>query len=148
MLEELPRCWRLNYANEFHLDITPSIVNHTCVLGGELVPDKKVKEWCASNPKGYKTLFDRRASLLPSLRVLEADLEKRLRSDESDRLSRLARVTARAIDVLGSEENAVHWLRQPNGALGGVSPLSYLNTDVGARRVEAILSHIDYGDVS
>jgi hypothetical protein len=26
--------------------------------------------------------------------------------------------------------------------------LSYLKTDVGARRVESILSHIDYGDVS
>ena len=25
LLEEMPRCWRLNYANEFHLDITPSI---------------------------------------------------------------------------------------------------------------------------
>jgi len=74
--------------------------------------------------------------------------ERRLRSDESDRLSRFARVTAHAIDVLGSEENAVRWLRHPNGALGGVSPLSYLNTDVGAHRVEAILSHIDYGDVS
>ena len=81
MLEELPRCWRLNYANEFHLDITPSIVNHTCALGGELVPDKKVKEWCASNPKGYKLLFEQRASLRPSLRLLEAAVEKRLRAD-------------------------------------------------------------------
>jgi putative toxin-antitoxin system antitoxin component (TIGR02293 family) len=74
--------------------------------------------------------------------------ERRLRSDESDRLSRLARVTAHAIEILGSEENAIRWLRHPNGALGGASPLSYLSTDVGARRVEAILSHIDYGDVS
>ena len=54
ILEEMPRCWRLNYANEFHLDITPSIINPTCVHGGELVPDKKVREWCASNPKGYR----------------------------------------------------------------------------------------------
>jgi hypothetical protein len=23
LLEEMPRCWRLNYANEFHMDITP-----------------------------------------------------------------------------------------------------------------------------
>src|SRR5687768_5236962 len=23
LLEEMPRCWRLNYANEFHQDITP-----------------------------------------------------------------------------------------------------------------------------
>ena len=30
LLEEMPRCWRLNYANEFHMDITPSIPNPTC----------------------------------------------------------------------------------------------------------------------
>ena len=81
ILEEMPRCWRLNYANEFHLDITPSIINPTCVHGGELVPDKKVREWCASNPKGYRALFEYRASLQPRLRLLEAALEKRLRAD-------------------------------------------------------------------
>ena len=27
LLEELPRCWRLNYVNEFHQDITPSVPN-------------------------------------------------------------------------------------------------------------------------
>jgi len=74
--------------------------------------------------------------------------EKRLRSDESDRLSRLARVTARAIDVLGSKQNALAWLRHANRALGGVPPLQYLKTDVGAIRVEALLSHIEWGDLS
>lgn len=74
--------------------------------------------------------------------------QERLRSDESDRLSRLARVTSRAIDVLGSEENALAWLRHPNRALGGAVPLRYLSTDLGAMRVEAILSHIEWGDLS
>jgi putative toxin-antitoxin system antitoxin component (TIGR02293 family) len=74
--------------------------------------------------------------------------EKRLRADESDRLSRVARVTARAIDVLGSKQNALAWLRHANRALGGVPPLEYLNTDVGAIRVEALLSHIEWGDLS
>ena len=74
--------------------------------------------------------------------------QKRLRSDESDRLSRLARVTARAIDLLGSEENAMAWLRHPNRALGGATPLQYLSTDLGAMRVEATLSHIEWGDLS
>jgi hypothetical protein len=69
LLEEMPRCWRLNYANEFHLDITPSIPNPLCRLGGELVPDKSLKSWKASNPKGYRALFDKRASLLPRIRV-------------------------------------------------------------------------------
>jgi len=69
LLEEMPRCWRLNYANEFHMDITPSIPNPDCRYGGELVPDKTLKEWKASNPKGYKRLFERRAKLLPRLRA-------------------------------------------------------------------------------
>jgi len=62
LLEEMPRCWRLNYANEFHLDITPSIPNPNCPLGGELVPDKTLKEWMTSNPKAYKWLFEQRAN--------------------------------------------------------------------------------------
>jgi Second Messenger Oligonucleotide or Dinucleotide Synthetase domain len=68
LLEEKPRCWRLTYANEFHLDITPSVPNHACSNGGELVPDKKVQEWKPTNPKGYRSLFDRRAQLIPRLR--------------------------------------------------------------------------------
>lgn len=65
ILEEKPRCWRINYANEFHLDITPSIKNTSCSQGGELVPDKIRNEWKPSNPKGYKELFNRRADLQP-----------------------------------------------------------------------------------
>lgn len=65
LLEEMPRCWRLNYANEFHMDITPSIPNPLCSQGGELVPDKTLREWTPSNPKGYKRLFEHRAALQP-----------------------------------------------------------------------------------
>jgi hypothetical protein len=73
LLEEMPRCWRLNYANEFHLDITPSIPNPECSNGGELVPDKALKEWKASNPKGYNSLFDRRANLQPRMRMRKSE---------------------------------------------------------------------------
>ena len=75
LLEEKPRCWRLNYANEFHMDITPSIPNPMCDNGGELVPDKALKEWKASNPKGYQSLFDWRASLQPRMRLLKTAAE-------------------------------------------------------------------------
>ena len=71
LVEEMPRCWRLNYANEFHLDITPSIPNPQCAAGGELVPDKKVRAWSASNPRGLKSLFERRANLTPRMRLAE-----------------------------------------------------------------------------
>jgi hypothetical protein len=69
MLEEKKRCWRLNYAREYHLDISPTIVNAECGNGGELVPDKKLREFKPTNPKGYKALFERRAALMPVLRV-------------------------------------------------------------------------------
>lgn len=73
ILEEKPRCWRINYANEFHLDITPSIKNPDCSQGGELVPDKLRDVWKASNPKGYKELFSQRAKLQPRFNLLKAE---------------------------------------------------------------------------
>jgi putative toxin-antitoxin system antitoxin component (TIGR02293 family) len=64
---------------------------------------------------------------------------------ESDRLYRLARVALMAIEVLGSHEKAKQWLERPNRALGGETPLSLLDTDIGARQVEAVLGRIEHG---
>ncbi|WP_297494687.1 nucleotidyltransferase [Acidocella sp.] len=72
ILHEMPRCWRLNFAGEFHLDITPSIPNPNCRNGGELVPDKKLRTWKATNPSGYLALFEKRAALLPRMRMQKA----------------------------------------------------------------------------
>jgi hypothetical protein len=81
ILEEKPRCWRLNFTNEFHLDITPSIPNAACSNGGELVPDKALQCWKATNPKGYRDAFQRRAELIPQMRVLKSFAEDRARAD-------------------------------------------------------------------
>ncbi len=81
ILEEKPRCWRLNYAGEFHLDITPSIPNADCGNGGELVPDKTLRCWKATNPKGYRDAFKRRAELIPRMRLLKSFAEDRARTD-------------------------------------------------------------------
>jgi putative toxin-antitoxin system antitoxin component (TIGR02293 family) len=64
---------------------------------------------------------------------------------ESDRLYRLARVACMAIQVLGSHEKAGHWLERPNRALGGATPLSLLDTDIGVHQVEAVLGRIEHG---
>lgn len=74
MLEEKSRCWRITYANEFHLDITPSTYNPACARGGELVPDKKVNRWKPSNPRGYRSWFEDRAKLQPRLLLHESHL--------------------------------------------------------------------------
>lgn len=82
MLEEKPRCWRITYANEFHLDITPSTYNPICSRGGELVPDKKLNKWKPSNPRGYRVWFEDRAKLQPRFLLLESSLAKALQQIE------------------------------------------------------------------
>lgn len=72
----------------------------------------------------------------------------RLSPAESDRLVRLARIAAHAATVLGSDEKAGTWLHRPNRALGGEIPLALVDTDVGAREVEAVLGRIEHGEFS
>lgn len=71
--------------------------------------------------------------------------EQHLTLEESDRLARIVRVSASAAETFGDEDNARGWLRDPNGALGGATPLSLLRTGEGAVLVEQILGRIDHG---
>lgn len=82
---------------------------------------------------------------LPERTLARRKREERLRPDESDRLVRLARVAAQAEETLGAAERAATWLRRPNRALGGEPPLGLLDTDLGAREVEAVLGRLEHG---
>ena len=68
-----------------------------------------------------------------------------LTRDESDRLARIARVNAVALEQFGSAEKASRWLRKPNRALGGRVPLELLATGEGARVVEETVMRIAHG---
>jgi len=67
LLSELNRGCRLNYADDFHMDITPGIPdqNNAIEYDAISVPDKKLKAWKASNPIGYAKDFYEIAELLP-----------------------------------------------------------------------------------
>jgi putative toxin-antitoxin system antitoxin component (TIGR02293 family) len=69
----------------------------------------------------------------------------RLTAEESDRMVRLARVVAHAIDTFGTAKKASLWLQSPNMVLQDQLPLDMLDTDTGARAVDTILGRIDYG---
>ncbi|PYN77824.1 MAG: hypothetical protein DMD96_22660 [Candidatus Rokuibacteriota bacterium] len=71
--------------------------------------------------------------------------EQRLRADESDRLFRVTRIAALSEEVLGTTQRARHWLHSPNRALGNRTPLALLDTDLGVRQVEDLLSRIAHG---
>jgi hypothetical protein len=144
LLEEMPRCWRLNYANEFHLDITPSIPNPLCRRGGELVPDRALKSWKASNPKGYRALFDKRASLLPRIRAskrgtafdsmrADADIEP---FPESTGFKGILRRTVQ----IAKRHRDVHFIDSDPC----LAPLSVIITTLASRAYEFCVSRLEY----
>lgn len=70
----------------------------------------------------------------------------RLEADESDRLLRISRVLARAIELFeGDRDGALHWLESPAIAFGGRTPLSLARTDIGAREVERLIGQLEQG---
>ena len=67
---------------------------------------------------------------------------------DSERAVRLGSVTALGMAALGSAAAAGRWLLKPNAALGGAVPIGLLQTDVGARQVEAVLGRALFGGYS
>lgn len=63
----------------------------------------------------------------------------------SERVWRMADVTAMAVDVFDGEEGAKRWLTSPNRSLQGSSPLEFLDTEPGAIAVRQILNAIATG---
>lgn len=68
-----------------------------------------------------------------------------LSSEESTKVLRLARVVERAEQVFENLDIATHWLKSPNTALAGATPLSLLDTDIGAESVLDTLGRIEHG---
>jgi putative toxin-antitoxin system antitoxin component (TIGR02293 family) len=69
-----------------------------------------------------------------------------LKVSEADAIGRLLRITEAARKTFGDAEFAKKFLSLPNPALNNRIPFELAETDAGARDVEAILSHIAYGD--
>jgi len=71
-----------------------------------------------------------------------------LTREESDKVVRLARITALAEQVFGDEAKAARWLRQPKRRFGSSTPFDLLATEAGARLIEEMLYQIDDGMVA
>jgi putative toxin-antitoxin system antitoxin component (TIGR02293 family) len=83
---------------------------------------------------------------IPARTLARRRLEGRLGPEESDRLVRAARVVGRAIELFEDDVRAARqWLEAPQRALGGVAPLEFATTDVGARAVETLIGQMEHG---
>ena len=65
--------------------------------------------------------------------------------EESERLYRIQRLFARAVEVFDDAEMARKWLKEKAYGLGELSPLEFAATEIGAREVENLLGRIEYG---
>jgi putative toxin-antitoxin system antitoxin component (TIGR02293 family) len=87
-----------------------------------------------------------RYRIVPKATLARRQLSRRLNSDESERLARLARIWAFAIDVWGSDAAAQCFLADPHPLLGGRVPREVATaTEIGARAVEDLLGGLKYG---
>lgn len=74
MLSQKNRCVRLDYANEFYMDILIGCKSSAAHEGCIKVPDRQAKTWKDSNPRGYARWFETRCALFSSRlhRVMDA----------------------------------------------------------------------------
>lgn len=63
LVEKMNRCVRLNYADEFHMDILPALPDRALNApeGCVHVPDREAQDWSPSNPSGYAEWFEDQA---------------------------------------------------------------------------------------
>lgn len=69
----------------------------------------------------------------------------RLTMAESERVVRFARLFGLAMAVFEDEQATCEWLKTDNPGTAGERPLSYADTEFGAREVENLLGRIDHG---
>ena len=106
----------------------------------------------------YSTLLRlERNSTLPAATIAESaqisprTLARRKKSgklepDESDRLVRVSRIIARAMELFEGDTAATRvWLSSRQAALGGAVPLEFAKTDVGAREVDNLIGRLEHG---
>ncbi len=75
LLEPKPRCLRLNYAGQFHLDIIPAIPDKNRRGTGVLIPARDLGVWKDSDPKAYVAWFDSQCNIVRRMLAKEAQIE-------------------------------------------------------------------------
>lgn len=109
-------------------DGLPTAVLEALVKRGELTP-QEVEKYIIPR----RTLAHRKRRHQP------------LSREESDKLARVGRIFAVALDTFQDRQKASAWMRRSNRELQGAAPVELLDTDSGARVLEQMLERIAHG---
>lgn len=91
------------------------------------------------------------AQLSKHIRIPSRTLNRRmhdnaLNPEESDRLTRLGSILAKAITLFDGDEAAARkWMLAPSRALAGMTPLQRSDTHLGAQEVATLIDQIEEG---
>jgi putative toxin-antitoxin system antitoxin component (TIGR02293 family) len=86
-----------------------------------------------------------RRIIMPPKALSERRRKGGLTPEQSDRVIRVARIFAEALETFGSRQKALTWMRRACSVLGGKAPVDLLDTEEGARMVESLLGRIAHG---
>lgn len=95
-----------------------------------------------------------RASFLDNLQLPRSTIEARIKNNspltsaEGDAVLRAAKALARAQEVFEDRAAASAWLKREIRSLGGVTPVSLMDTDSGFELVMHTLGRIEHGVVA
>lgn len=101
-----------------------------------------------------KTFHLTRPALSTIVHLSASTLERRIKSRSqldsiaSERLDRIAQVAVLAESIFEDEHVAANWMAANNDTLGGKTPLSLCDTELGARQVRRVLHAIEWGGVA
>jgi hypothetical protein len=82
MIELKTRCIRLNYSGDFHMDILPGCQQNKANDNIIMIPDRELKEWLSSNPRGYGDWFIQKANTVQQTLLEKAYAAENLPTDE------------------------------------------------------------------
>lgn len=103
-LDERNRCWTLGYRSRFHIDVLPAIPCSDGTPTAILIPDKKLADWCNSDPQAFANWFRlQMAHELESKKLLLA--EARRTAPEAIPDSSVKTVLQLAVQVLKIHRN-------------------------------------------
>jgi putative toxin-antitoxin system antitoxin component (TIGR02293 family) len=101
-----------------------------------------------------KALAMPRANFLDSLQLPRSTIEARIKNNtpltpsEGDAVLRAAKALAKAVDVFEDHAAAAGWIKREIRSLGGVTPVSLMDTDSGFALVMNTLGRIEHGVVA
>ena len=103
-LEEKKRCIRINYANDYHLDILPAQSDKNSNSETSiLIPDKEAQELISSDPKGYIKWFESFAHRIDTKEI--ETVPQYQSSDDKENIKLIVQLMKRHRDVYFSKQS-------------------------------------------